>query len=97
MTISQPSDDFDYDGLSAQVCKLANQAIADGANPETVAAMIYQDSFDVAFAQGPVETLRHICFAMDRSEEDMRTFHERFGDQLDLAELVQGRIVPKVA
>lgn len=97
MTISQPSDEFDYDALSAQVRKLANQAIADGADPETVAAMIYQDSFDVAFAQGPVETLRHLCFAMDRSEEDMRTFHEKFGNQLDLAELVQGRIAPKVA
>ncbi|SDE90173.1 hypothetical protein SAMN05421538_11434 [Paracoccus isoporae] len=97
MTTSHPPDEFDYDSLSGQVRKLADQAIADGADPETVAAMIYQDSFDVAFAQGPVQTLRHICFAMDRSEQDMRTFHAKFGDQLDLAELVQGNVVPKTA
>lgn len=97
MTTAPPPDNFDYDTLSAQVRALAEAAIAAGADPEFTAASIFQDSFDVAFNSGPDKALRHILFAMDRAEEDMRKFHDSFGDKLDLEELVHGRIVPKTS
>lgn len=97
MTKTPPPDNFDYDNLSAQVRALAEAAIAAGADPEFTAASIFQDSFDIAFASSPDIALRHILFAMDRTEEDMQKFHDRFGDTLDLNELVHGRIVPKAS
>lgn len=96
MTTSQPPDTFDYDELSAQIMALAKDAIARGADPKFTAVSVLQDSYSVAFEQGPAEAFHHILFSLDRAEEDMRKFHERFAHVLDLDELVHGRVVPKV-